>query len=108
MGGVDARRRGEAVDFTFDAEQLALQDVARAALERHCDPQTLRRLAEDPLGITPDLWTTLVDLGWTGLLVPEAQGGTGSGLLEMCIVTEQMGRMPLPGPFFPSAVAATL
>jgi alkylation response protein AidB-like acyl-CoA dehydrogenase len=96
------------VDFTFDAEQLALQDVARAALERACDPQMLRVLAEDPTGITPALWHTLVELGWTGLLVPEAHGGTGTGLLEMCIVAEQMGRLPLPGPFFSSAIAATL
>ncbi len=96
------------MDFTYDAEQLALQDVARAALERACDPQLLRDLAEDPTGITPALWQTLVELGWTGLLVPEAHGGTGTGLLEMCIVAEQMGRLPLPGPFFSSAIAATL
>ncbi len=96
------------MDFTFDAEQLALQEVARGALERECDAATLRVLAEDPVGMTAGLWQTLVDLGWTGLLVPEAQGGTGTGLLEMCIVTEQMGRIPLPGPFFSSAVAATL
>jgi alkylation response protein AidB-like acyl-CoA dehydrogenase len=97
-----------AVDFTYDAEQLALQDVARAALERECSPEMLRQLVEDPAGITPALWSTLVDLGWTGLLVPEAHGGTGTGLLEVCIVAEQMGRIPLPGPFFSSAVAATL
>jgi alkylation response protein AidB-like acyl-CoA dehydrogenase len=96
------------VDFTYDAEQLALQDVARTALARQCDPATLRELAEDPTGTTVALWHTLVDLGWTGLLVPEAQGGTGTGLLEMCIVVEQMGRIPLPGPFFSSSVAATL
>jgi len=96
------------VDFTFDDEQLALQDVARAALERECDPQMVRQLADDPTGITPALWTTLVDLGWTGLLIPETLGGTGTGLLEMCIVAEQMGRLPLPGPFFSSAIAATL
>jgi alkylation response protein AidB-like acyl-CoA dehydrogenase len=96
------------VDFTYDEDQLALQDVARGALERECDPQMLRQLADDPLGITPALWQTLVDLGWTGLLIPETHGGTGSGLLEMCIVAEQMGRIPLPGPFFSSAIAATL
>jgi alkylation response protein AidB-like acyl-CoA dehydrogenase len=96
------------LDFTYDAEQLALQDVARGALERECPPAVLRELAEDPVGITPPLWQTLVDLGWTGLLVPEALGGTGTGLLEMCIVAEQMGRIPLPGPFFSSAVAAVL
>jgi len=95
------------VDFTFDAEQLALQDVARTALERECDPQMVRTLVDEPTGMTPALWSTLVDLGWTGLFVPEALGGTGAGLLELCIVAEQMGRLPLPGPFFSSAVAAT-
>jgi alkylation response protein AidB-like acyl-CoA dehydrogenase len=96
------------VDFTFDDEQLALQDVARAALERECDPQMVRTLVDEPTAMTPALWATLVELGWTGLLVPEEFGGTGSGLLEMCIVAEQMGRLPLPGPFYSSAIAATL
>ena len=96
------------MDFTYDDEQLALQEVARSALERECGPDVVRQLAEEPDGITPALWSTLVDLGWTGLLVPEEYGGSGAGLLEMCIVLEQMGRIPLPGPFFSSAVAATL
>jgi alkylation response protein AidB-like acyl-CoA dehydrogenase len=96
------------VDFTYDDEQVALQEVAHSALERECPPDLLRRLADEDAGITPELWSTLVDLGWTGLLVPEEYGGTGSGLLELCVVAEQMGRIPLPGPFFSSSVAATL
>ncbi len=96
------------MDFTYDEEQLALQDVARTALGRECGPDMVRQLADDPAGITPALWSTLVDLGWTGLLVPAELGGTGAGLLEACIVLEQMGRIPLPGPFFSSAVAAPL
>ncbi|MGP0031166.1 MAG: acyl-CoA dehydrogenase family protein [Acidimicrobiales bacterium] len=96
------------MDFTFDAEQVALQEVARAALERACDGATVRALLDEPTAMTPALWSTLVDLGWTGLLVPTAYGGSGAGLLEMCIVAEQMGRRPLPGPFFSTAVAATL
>jgi alkylation response protein AidB-like acyl-CoA dehydrogenase len=96
------------VDFTFDDEQLALQDVARAALERECDPQTVRTLVDEPTAMTPALWSALVELGWTGLLVPTEFGGAGTGLLEMTIVAEQMGRRPLPGPFFSSAIAATL
>lgn len=94
--------RGCEVDFTFDEEQLALQDVARQAMG-DVDGETLRFLAEDPGGFTPELWERLVALGWTGMLVP----GEGAGLLEMCIVLEQMGRVPLPGPFFSSSVMAT-
>ncbi len=96
------------MDFTYDAEQEALRHVARAALEREVDPPRLRQLADGPGGSTPELWDALVELGWTGLLVPERLGGSGAGLLEMGIVLEQMGRIPLPGPFFSSAVLATL
>ena len=91
------------MDFTFDAEQLALQDVARRAMGEVAG-DTLRQLADDPTGVTPELWDRLVSLGWTGMLVP----GEGAGLLEMCVILEQMGRVPLPGPFFSSAVMATL
>ena len=84
------------MDFTYDDEQLALQEVARGALERACGPDVVRQLADGTDGITPALWSTLVDLGWTGLLVPEEYGGSGAGLLEMCVVLEEMGRIPYP------------
>ena len=82
------------MDFTYDDEQLALQEVARTALERECTPDVVRQLADDPDGITPGLWSTLVELGWTGLLVPEENGGSGTGLLEMCVVLEQRAASP--------------
>src|ERR1700722_1261086 len=108
MGGRRTPRGRGAVDFTFDDEQMALQDVARAALERECDPQMVRTLVDEPTAMTPALWSTLIELGWTGLLVPTEFGGAGSGLLEMTIVAEQMGRRPLPGPFSSAATAPTL
>lgn len=89
------------MDFTFDAEQVALQDVARRAMDE-VDGATLRRLADGPDGVTPELWAKLVALGWPGLLAP----ASGAGLLETCIVLEQTARVPLPGPLFSSAVLA--
>jgi alkylation response protein AidB-like acyl-CoA dehydrogenase len=47
-------------------------------------------------------------LGWTALLIDEEHGGLGRGLVDMTVVLEEMGRLPLPGPFFSSAVFATL
>ena len=96
------------MDFTYDDEQEALRDVARQAMEREVGGDLVRRMADDPIGLDADLWSTLVGLGWTGLLVPEAFGGAGAGLLEMCIVLYETGRVPLPGPFFSSSVFATL
>ncbi len=95
--------RGYQVDFTFDAEQLALQDVARRAMDE-VGGDAVRAMADDPVGFSPEQWERLVSLGWTALLEP----GSGGGLLEACIVLEQMGRVPLPGPFFSSSVLAML
>lgn len=97
-----------AVDFTFSPEQETLRDVARQAMERTADGDLVRRLADDVDGVDDRLWRALVELGWTGLLVPEALGGAGAGLAEMSIVLTEMGRVPLPGPFFSSAVLATV
>lgn len=91
------------MDFTFDTEQLALQDVARRAMDEF-DGGFVREMADGDSGYTTEMWDRLVSLGWTSMLIP----GEGAGLLEMCIVMEQMGRIPLPGPFFSSAVMATL
>jgi hypothetical protein len=96
------------MDFTYDAEQEALGDVARQAMDREVGGARLRQMADDPDGIDADLWTTLVDLGWTGLVIPEAFGGAGGGLSDLSIVLNETGRVPLPGPFFSSAVMATL
>lgn len=96
------------MDFTYSAEQEALRDVARRAMAVEADGDRVRRMADDPNGVDPDLWRTLVDLGWTGLVIPESLGGAGAGLSELCIVLGETGRVPLPGPFFSSAVFATL
>src|SRR5450756_1729452 len=87
------------MDFTCDAEQEALGDVARQAMDREVGGARLRQMADDPDGIDADLWTTLVDLGWTGLVIPEAFGGAGGGLSDLSIVLNETGRVPLPGPF---------
>ena len=96
------------MDFTFSPEQDALRDVARAFLAAAAPPTYVRAMLEDERGVTGELWSRSVELGWPGLLVPEAAGGSGLGLLEAVVLAEEMGRLPLPGPWLSSSIAATL
>jgi alkylation response protein AidB-like acyl-CoA dehydrogenase len=97
------------MDFTFSADQDALRDAVRAFMQAEAPKEYVRRMAEhDDAGITPELWRKIVDLGWTGLLVPEEQGGLGLGVVDAVVVQEEMGRAVFPGPYFSSAVTATL
>ena len=84
----------------------AVRGVPRAA---EAPKAYVRRMAEhDDAGITPEVWTQIVDLGWTGLLVPEECGGLGLGVVDAVVVQEEMGRAVFPGPYFSSAILATL
>jgi alkylation response protein AidB-like acyl-CoA dehydrogenase len=97
-----------AVDFTFSADQEALRDTVRGFLANETPASYCRAMIDDERGFTDAVWKQLAELGWLGLLVPEAEGGAGLGLIDLVVVQEEMGRLPFPGPYFSSAVAATL
>lgn len=43
-------------------------------------------------------WPELAKLGWTGIMVPEALGGAGLGMLDAAVLFEECGRARYPGP----------
>ena len=51
------------------------------------------------------LWKQFGEMGFTGILVDEADGGLGLGHVEAGIVLEEIGRNLTPSPFLISAVA---
>ena len=96
------------MDFTFDEDQEELRRTVRSFLERESPPAYVRAMQDDDRGYTDAVWDRIVGLGWPALLVPEANHGLGLGLVDMVVVMEEMGRVPFPGPYFSSAVSATL
>lgn len=96
------------MDFTFSAEQDDLREAVRSTLAHEAPPEYVRRMIDDPRGVTDAVWSVISDLGWTGTLIPESAGGLGLGLVDMVVIQEEMGKLPFPGPFFSSAVFATL
>lgn len=57
-------------------------------------------------GFGHDLWKQLAELGFTGILVSEDDGGLGMGHVEAGIVLEEIGRNLTPSPFLTSSVMA--
>ncbi len=96
------------MDFQFSEEQQAFRQSVRDALEKEFPPDRVRELADTDAGISAEAWSMFASLGWTGVLVPEEHGGLGLGLVDAIILMEEMGRLPLPGPFWSSAGLATL
>ena len=91
------------MDFDFSSEQYMLHDSVRRFLADHAGPRQVRAQ-----GATFDaaLWQGLADLGLPTLLVPEAHGGAGLGLVDAALLWEEMGRSLLAPPMLQAMVAS--
>ena len=58
----------------------------------------------DPTGFSRELWGAFGEMGFAGVLVPEAEGGSGLGHVEAGIILEEIGRSLTPSPFLTTAV----
>ena len=94
------------MDFELTEEQAALREVSRGLLAVSCPPQLVRSLADAGRDVDDKLWQRGAELGWTGLAVPEEDDGAGQGLVELCLVAEELGRAAAPGAFLDSALIA--
>ncbi len=54
-----------------------------------------------------DLWNKIVELGWTGIRIPEEYQGLGLSHLELCVIAEELGRQLAPVPFSSSVYLFT-
>jgi alkylation response protein AidB-like acyl-CoA dehydrogenase len=66
----------------------------------------LRRLRDtgDPAGYDRALWKQFAEMGLTGIVLSEADGGLGLGHVEAGIVLREIGRNLTPSPFLTTAV----
>src|ERR1700743_3879465 len=65
-------------------EQSMLRDSARGLISDKAPVSHLRQLrdSKDTVGFSRDLWRAFAEMGFSGLLVPEAFGGSGLGCVE--------------------------
>jgi alkylation response protein AidB-like acyl-CoA dehydrogenase len=57
-------------------------------------------------GFARELWREMARLGWLGLTVPEAAGGSGLGWVAQMLVGEELGRGLVPEALAPTVLAA--
>jgi alkylation response protein AidB-like acyl-CoA dehydrogenase len=94
--------------FALSEDQRLLQDSLAKALGQLSPLERVRRFADANEETAPDIWAGLADLGLPGLIIDEAHGGLGLGLLEAALSAEALGAAVAPAPFLGSAVLAPL
>lgn len=95
------------MNLGLNEEQVHFQDALRRQLARSASFDALRRFTESGADFDEALWRGLVEQGVTGILVPEAFGGSGLGLLDAAVAAEALGSACVPAPFTGCAVMAT-
>jgi len=95
------------MDFALSEDQRLIHDSARAFLTDAASLERLRAALAGVAGWDEALWRGLAaEMGFVGLMIPEAYGGAGLGAVEMALVLEETGRTLAPVPFFETAVLA--
>jgi alkylation response protein AidB-like acyl-CoA dehydrogenase len=89
-------------------EQTMLRESAQQFVSEAAPVSHMRALrdANDATGFSRDLWKQFAEMGFTGILIPESDGGLGLGHVEAGVVLEEIGRNLSPSPFLTTAVAA--
>ncbi len=95
--------------LVLNEDQNMLKDSAKSFCADNTPITQLRRLRDenDESGFDRDTWKQMVELGWTGITVPEEFGGLGFGYMGLGVVMEECGRTLTASPLFATAVLGT-
>jgi len=93
----------------LNEEQTMLRDMAREWTKNESPVTEWRKVrdADTAQGYDAGVYTEMAQMGWAGIVIPEAQGGSDFGWLSLGLVLEELGRTLTASPLSASAVAAS-
>ena len=96
------------MNFDLSDEQTVVADLAKQIFEGHASVERVKDIERNHGGHDPALWAELAKANLLGLCLPEDEGGSGFGLVELCLILEQQGRRVAPVPLWPTLVLGAL
>ena len=94
------------MDFTFSEDQMLFQESVRDFLINEVTPESIRAAWQTESGRSDALWQQFVEMGLTGITVPEAHGGLGMNELDFILLAQEAGYVALSEPLVHSALVA--
>ena len=94
------------LSIAFSDEQAMIMDSAKAFCRDNSDKSAVRALLKSDRGFDAEVWSQMVELGWTGLALPEEHGGSQMGIGATIPLVESMGRYMLSTPFISTTIVA--
>ena len=94
------------MSLILNEEQIFLKDSAKKFAAEKTPTTHFREIRDSEISNCYDekVWSEMVSLGWTGILVPEEYGGSNFGVAGISSILEELGRTLTPCPLFSTAV----
>ena len=96
------------MDFNFNDEQNAVREAVTGIFAGLVDPGRVKEVEASEDRVDADLWAELARADLLGLAVPEAYGGGGFGMVELCLLLEAQGSVVAPVPTLNPLLPVTL
>src|SRR6478609_3301007 len=87
------------MNFDFSDDQKQMRDAARKFLSEKCAPKAVRAVLDGNAAYDKELWKGLAEMGFLGVGSIDEIDNAGAGHLELCVISEEMGRALAPVPF---------
>ena len=96
------------MDFSLTDEQEAVRDLAEQIFAGQSTVERVKEIEGGDERFDRALWSELARANLLGIAVPDDVGGSGFGIIELCLLLEQQGRRVAPLPLLPTLVMSAL
>ena len=90
-------------------EQSLIRDQAKSWATEKAPVGSFRKMRDSgiPERFEGQTWESMIEMGWTGILIPETYGGSDLGYLTFGVVLEELGRQLTASPLLASSLVGT-
>ena len=93
----------------LNEEQEMLRDMARDWATNESPVSEFRKVrsAGEPQAYSADAYAKMAEMGWAGIVIPEAHGGSDFGFMSAGLVVEELGKTLTASPLVATTIAAS-
>jgi alkylation response protein AidB-like acyl-CoA dehydrogenase len=96
------------MNFAYSDDQKALAELARKILADKATHERIGVIEKSEHGFDQELWAELAKANLLGACLPEEFGGSGLGVIELCLLLEEIGRAVAPVPYWATLTLGAL
>ncbi len=94
------------MDLKLNEDQSMMKKVAADFLKAEAPPYVITEWFQKKNAFIREIYKKTAEVGWLGMMLPDEYGGSSASCIDCAVIFEELGRGPLPGPYFSSGVLA--